>query len=177
MMFNLIKIIIMENYIVSRAILVVFTAIHLFVLYVGASGLITCHINKLRLRAFFITELVLFTVFIVYDCIAYPPVAGWLAAIFAYLFIYSVIIATWLLFSIHAILEKDVYYDMKTEEIISIRGDDYIKGFVVVDNDFEADVVLPWKEYEALPANPPEILKVKFKEVLYGFAIVVVTTA
>jgi len=160
----------MENMIEARVILGILCFIHLFLGYAGASGAVHSLVNKKVLNGLILTELILVTVFVVFDNLQTPPHDGWPLAILGYLFVYGLIVATWWVYNFYTFLKKDKIYEMTIDSRVRFSNKDYLGG-VIFNGKREIEVLLPYKE-EYLSAKRAGKINVRFRTLLGGHYIV-----
>ena len=160
----------MENYIECRVVLGLLCLIHVFANY--GSLIPWGHIKKSTLNSFILTELIIVSAYIMCDILQTPPRDGWFIAILGYIFVYAMILLTWLLYSIFTLLEKDKIYEMTITHRVAFMNGDYFKG-TVVEGEREYTVILPYS-LKLLPlAEANMTQKVKFNTVIRGRYIMV----
>lgn len=161
----------MENYIVARVILGILCLIHIFAIY--GSKCPWGHIKGKVLNTIIITELVAVTAYIIYDNLQTPPNDGWILAILGYIFVYSLILMTWLAYGIFTVLDKDKVYEMTITHQVQFMNNDYFQGTIVQESSgVKVTVLLPYTS-ELLPSAKSHIKQnVKFDNVFNGNIVV-----
>lgn len=160
----------MEQYIEGRVILGLLCLIHLFAGY--AVKVPWGHLNKKVLNGIILTELVAVTAYIIYDNLQAPPHNGWALAIIGYLFVYGLILITWLGYSIYTKLDEEKTYEMTIKDHVRFMNEDYFRG-TVIDGKKETEVVLPYLQELVSAAKTGKKQNVKFDRFLkYGHILV-----
>ena len=153
----------MEHYIEGRVILGMLCLIHAFVIY--ASQCPFGHIKEKVLNGIILTELIAVTAYIIYDNLQTPPYDGWFLAILGYLFVYALIVITWLMYGIFTLLDEDKIYEMTIECHVRFMNKDYFKG-KVSDGKYKYYALLPYSSELEPITEANKTQKVKFAEVL-----------
>ena len=149
----------MEHYITCRVVLGMLCLIHAFVIYASQ-----CPFGPIKakvLDGFILTELVVVTAYIICDIAQYPPLDGWFLAILGYLSVYALIMITWFMYGVFALLDADTVYEMTIERHVHFMNKDYLQG-TVSKGKYKYEVLLPCSS-ELVPitdANKKQ--KVKF---------------
>ncbi|MBR5599429.1 MAG: hypothetical protein IKW39_05250 [Alphaproteobacteria bacterium] len=160
----------MENYIEGRVVLGVLCLIHL--LFIFASQCPWGHIKAKVLDGIFLAELIMVTAYVMYDNMLAPPYIGWFWAIVGYLFVYALIVITWLVYGIFTLLDEDKVYEMKINQAVNIMSKDYFKG-TVTNGKNEYEVYLPYSsDLQSLIENNIKP-NVKFDRVIKGIYVIV----
>ncbi len=159
----------METYIEGRVILGFLCLIHVFAIY--ASKCPWGPIKSKVLNSIILIELIAVTVYIIYDNLQTPPHVGWFWAIIGYIFVYSLILATWFMYGFFTYLDKDKIYEMTITHQVLFMNKDYFKGTIVV-RKHEVEVLLPYSS-ELRPSAEAHIKQnVKFDNVIQGNFVV-----
>ncbi len=169
---DLLNSVIMENLIAGRVILGLLCFAHLLINYAGAVGAFHKPISQKGLKAAMLAELIAVTAYVVYDNIQTPPYDNWTLAIIGYVLVYGLILMTWEVYSVYALLDKDDIYAMKPIQFVTFGGKPYLQG-LVEEKHHKIDVLLPREEFSDMEKTQPKMIPVKFKQVLKGREIIV----
>lgn len=158
----------MENYIESRVILGVLCCMHMFIIYAAQ-----CPFGPIKRKALdgiILAELIAVTAYVIYDNLQTPPYDGWFVAVLGYIFVYGLILMTWVVYGIFTVLDVDKVYEMTIMHRVHFMNKDYFKG-TVFDGKYKRTVLLPYsQELSFLTENIKP--KVKFDNVLRGYILV-----
>ena len=130
------------------------------------------HMKNKVLDGIFLTELIVVTAYIIYDNIQAPPYNGWFWAIVGYLFVYAMIVITWLCYGIFALLDEDKIYEMKITHHVGIKNKEYFKG-TVSNGKYEHEVYLPYSPELVSLAEDGSRINVMLDSFIDGIYIVV----